>query len=222
MSEQDEKSTLMMKVEDRIREEIITGALTPGTHLKETQLAARLEVSRFPVREALALLGKEGLVETIPYKGTFVKQLTQKDIREVFTVRGSLEELALRLMIPRSTSEMVQALTTCVERMEASEKEGDWRTSAREDIEFHRLLCRYSANDRLLSVWEGLAPYSEIFFCMGKTGYGIDTEYVRTHWDLVRAVELKDVERAVAHIKLHIIDGIDYLLAHSCYHFPTE
>ncbi|MCG8564733.1 MAG: GntR family transcriptional regulator [Desulfobacterales bacterium] len=222
MSEQDDKATLMKTVEGRIREEIITGGLKPGTHLKETQLARQLEVSRFPVREALALLAKDGLVETIPYKGTFVKQLTQKDIREVFTVRGSLEELALRSMIPRATPEMVDELKACVGRMEGAEAQGDWRTSAREDIDFHRLLCRYSANDRLLSVWEGLAPYSETFFCMGKTGYGIDTEYVRTHWDLVRAIELGDVERAVAHIRLHIMDGIDYLLAHSCYHFPVE
>lgn len=215
-SEPNNKSTLMAKARSRIREAIIHGRLKPGEHLKESKLAEELQISRFPIREALRYLQKEGLVETIPYKGTFVKRLSQKDAIELFTLRNVIEALAVRLMISRLTEEMITELKQAIIDMEQAEKEGDLLTSAEEDLRFHRLICQYSDNSRLLAVWDDLALHLKLFLLMGKSGYGIDTEYVRTHLSLLQAIEQRDAELAEAHVKIHIADGIQYLLQNAC------
>ena len=74
------RSTLMNKALQEIREAIRKGRLKAGDRLIETQLAEEMQISRFPIREALRYLEKEGLVETKPFKGTYVAQLTEKDI----------------------------------------------------------------------------------------------------------------------------------------------
>ncbi|MCG8615874.1 MAG: GntR family transcriptional regulator [Desulfobacterales bacterium] len=216
------KSPLMFQAREQIREAIISGRLAPGTQLKETRLSGELGISRLPIREALRLLEKEGLVESLPYRGAFVKRLTRKDAVEVFTVRGVIEELALKLMIPRVTPEMIEVLRQAVSDMEAAEKDGDLTASADKDLEFHRLICEFADNERLLAVWDTLALQSKIFLCMGKSGFGVDTVYVRTHSSLLKAIEAGDAEIAVSHLKIHISDGIEYLLAHSCYDLAPE
>src|SRR6478735_7389624 len=81
----------------RIRELIISGDFAPGSRLRERELSQSLEVSRVPVREALQQLEAEGFIDTSPRRGATVKQITLRDVNELFDVRLSLEVLAARL-----------------------------------------------------------------------------------------------------------------------------
>jgi DNA-binding GntR family transcriptional regulator len=81
----------------RIRELIISGEFAPGSRLRERELSQALDVSRVPVREALQQLEAEGFIDTSPRRGATVKQITLKDVNELFDVRLSLEVLAARL-----------------------------------------------------------------------------------------------------------------------------
>jgi len=81
----------------RIRELIISGDFAPGSRLRERELSQALDVSRVPVREALQLLEAEGFIDTSPRRGATVKQITLRDVNELFDVRLSLEVLAARL-----------------------------------------------------------------------------------------------------------------------------
>ena len=77
-----------------LRQAILRGELAPGERLMEIQLADKLGVSRTPIREAIRKLELEGLVVMIPRKGAEVARITEKDMRDVLEVRGTLEELA--------------------------------------------------------------------------------------------------------------------------------
>ena len=90
------RSTLMDRAFQQIREAIRSGKLKPGDRLVESQLAEEMQISRFPIREALRYLEKEGLVKTKPFKGTYVAQLTEKDMEELYSLRSAIEELAER------------------------------------------------------------------------------------------------------------------------------
>ena len=79
---------------ETLREAIISGVLRPGERLMEIQLAEELGVSRTPVREAIRKLELEGFVIMIPRRGTYVADLSIKDINEVFEVRSALDSLA--------------------------------------------------------------------------------------------------------------------------------
>lgn len=81
----------------RIRELIISGDFAPGSRLRERDLSQALNVSRVPVREALQQLEAEGFIDTSPRRGATVKQITLRDVNELFDVRLSLEVLAARL-----------------------------------------------------------------------------------------------------------------------------
>ncbi|MBT2550457.1 GntR family transcriptional regulator [Arthrobacter sp. ISL-65] len=81
----------------RIRELIISGDFAPGTRLRERDLSQTLNVSRVPVREALQQLEAEGFIDASPRRGATVKQITLRDVNELFDLRLSLEVLAARL-----------------------------------------------------------------------------------------------------------------------------
>jgi DNA-binding GntR family transcriptional regulator len=85
---------LRQKIVDVLRDAILSGELKPGQALVETTLASQLGVSRAPLREALRTLGKDGLVETVPYRGTTVKTLSRKDVEEIYSLRGLHEAFA--------------------------------------------------------------------------------------------------------------------------------
>ena len=77
-----------------IKDGILSGRLRPGERLLENQLAEELGVSRTPIREALRMLEIENLVDLIPRKGAQVREMSEKDIKDVLEIRKVLEELA--------------------------------------------------------------------------------------------------------------------------------
>ena len=93
-----------------LREAILKGELKPGERLMELQLAAKLGVSRTPIREAIRKLELEGLVLMIPRKGAEVAEITEKNLRDVLEVRCALEELAVQLACDRMDEEGIKAM----------------------------------------------------------------------------------------------------------------
>ena len=87
-------STVRGKVVERLKEHIVTGGYTPGERLTEQSLASALGVSRGPLREAIRELAEIGLINSVPYKGIFVRTVTQKDLEELYSLRTVLEKFA--------------------------------------------------------------------------------------------------------------------------------
>ena len=90
-------STLTERVYSSVKEAILSLNLKPGSPLVEDELAGQLGTSKTPVRDALLALERDGLVTKIPYKGTYVSELTEDDAVEIFQLRSALEGLASRL-----------------------------------------------------------------------------------------------------------------------------
>ena len=109
----------------RLREAIISGALELGQPLSERQLAELLEVSKTPVREALAQLRREGLVRILPQRGAFVFTLSQQEVVEICEVRQALEASALRLAMERHPDGFRNALESMVQRMQRAPSRRD-------------------------------------------------------------------------------------------------
>ena len=97
-------------VSEALREAIIDGALKPGERLMEIQLADELGVSRTPIREAIRRLELEGFLIMVPRRGTYVADLSIKDINEVFEIRTALDVLAAGLAAERITEEELEKL----------------------------------------------------------------------------------------------------------------
>lgn len=103
-----------------LREAIVEGVLTPGSRLSEVQVAKQLNVSRTPMREAFAQLEREGLVNTVPRVGAFVRAVTLRDVEEIYTVRAALECLAVQLASERITALGIAQLDEVIAAMQTS------------------------------------------------------------------------------------------------------
>src|SRR4051812_42849538 len=114
-------ASLVELVVRRLRAEILSGTLAPGERLIEEQLTRRFGTSRAPLREALRLLGQQGLVEHLPRRGVRVVELSPRDIDELFSLRDALERFALQCVLGHDGVPDPGGLTVArgaVERME--------------------------------------------------------------------------------------------------------
>ncbi len=110
-----------------LREAILKGDLRPGERLMELQLAAKLGVSRTPIREAIRMLEQEGLAVTIPRKGAEVARMTEKNMEDVLQIREALDELAVQVACDKMTDQQLENLTLAMKNFENAIQAGDGR-----------------------------------------------------------------------------------------------
>jgi DNA-binding GntR family transcriptional regulator len=141
-------------VAEKVRAAILHGQFSPGQHLREDDLAARLQVSRGPIREAFAVLEREGLVDVAPHRGATVVQLTPEDLVDVYSLRTGLEVVAMQLAVRRGTeADWARADAVLTEFAAALKGNVGEQDAARLDLEFHDLFYRAARSERLLASW---------------------------------------------------------------------
>ncbi len=141
-----EQTPLRVQIADRLRRAIVTAKLRPGTVLVETALAEQMNVSRAPIREAIAILENDGLVETAAYKGKRVKPLTVREVEETWSLRQTFEVMAVRRILDRAAD--VSPLWEHCRAMQAAAAEGDREALIAADEAFHRTLIALSDPNR--------------------------------------------------------------------------
>ena len=136
-------------VGQQIRNCILSGEFLPGSRLVERDLAAVFGVSRSPVREALRLLDKEGLVEKLPTRGIVVKELNRREVEEIFDIREALEGMASRLAAQRVADGASSNLPTMVAESRAALLAHDLDAVRRANWGFHDEIIAFSGNETL-------------------------------------------------------------------------
>jgi DNA-binding GntR family transcriptional regulator len=144
-----ERKSLDMQAADVLRERIVSGAFPPGERLTEEALAELLSISRGTVRSALHKLTFEGLVKQMPYRGWKIPHLTAKDAWELYTLRGSLEGLAARLVADKITPDKRTALRAALKKLSDAAQTGSRPSVATADFEFHKTVIRLAEHERL-------------------------------------------------------------------------
>jgi len=140
------------KVYAVVREDILNGRFSPGERMVETRLAEEVRISRTPIREALHMLEREGLLESIPRVGYRVRQMRWSEVEEICGIRVVNETLAARWAMDRITLDELGALEENIAISEKETKEGNWKSFVERDAEFHEILARASGSQRLLEL----------------------------------------------------------------------
>jgi DNA-binding GntR family transcriptional regulator len=144
-------------VADQLREAILHGDLTAGQHLREEELARRLDVSRGPVRDAFVFLERDGLVRSARHKGVTVVELTRRDLHEVYTLRSALEPLAVDLVIDRRSPPALAGIEAALGEFTAEVPDGiTAHRAAQLDVQFHDAIYRAARHERLYDAWSRL------------------------------------------------------------------
>ncbi|BAS18470.1 uncharacterized HTH-type transcriptional regulator YdhC (plasmid) [Arthrobacter sp. Hiyo8] len=138
-----------------LRTAILDGTLHPGEQLRETHIAADLGISRSPLREALTRLEEEGLILKIPFRGSFVAEVSAHDIAEIAAVRVLLEPYAAELAAPTLQGPERLRLKQAIAELYGAADTNDIPGSVDAHLRFHRLFYQFSGNAVLRGLWNG-------------------------------------------------------------------
>jgi DNA-binding GntR family transcriptional regulator len=205
-----DRTTLKAQAFKQIKQAILSGKLKPGDRLIEAELAEKMGISRFPIREALGYLEKEGLVVTSPFKGTYISQLDEKDLEELYTLRSALEELAIRTLMAKIDKGKIAKLESVLKAMEKAAQKGNVDRLISEDLRFHRTICELSDHRRLLEMWLTLEHQLRSFIVLEDIYKGSD-RLLKTHYPVLEAIKDGDGELAEKHIRTHLMEALSLL-----------
>ena len=199
-------------VYETLREAIRNGALAPGERLMEIQLAEELGVSRTPVREAIRKLELESFVVMLPRRGTYVANLSLKDINEVFEIRAALDGLAAGLAAERITEEELEQMERLLVEIADHIERHDNQKIVEVDEAFHDILYRASRNERLVGIICNLREQFTRFRSVSINYPGRLTNTLEEHKQLVEAIAQRNAEQAQQRAREHIENAEQTLL----------
>jgi len=191
----------------RIEEAIVQGVFKGGDKLNEADLSRSLGVSRGLVREALRELEASGVLISIPYRGTFVKEWTPRSVWELYTLRATLEEMAVELAVERATEEDLDDLAGLVEAMNRAARANDATELVEYDLQFHYRLHEMTGHRLLQQTLQGLGGQMRIFIVATKAYYSPFAsleEAAASHMPILEALRARDPVRAKQAIHEHI------------------
>lgn len=194
-----------------LREGIVDGTFTPGSKLNVDEIARRLDVSRTPVHEALAVLATDGLVDVQPRKGTFVAEFTLEDYAETLDVRRALEVLACETACARATAADVAELRSLMHQLERSVAEAPSAAAAAAvhdatNSAFHHRLVQLSGNRRLIAMYEDLRAHLRIARAHvdATTWFARVPQEAAEHAAILVALDARDVDAMKRALDAHL------------------
>ncbi|MEO8422534.1 MAG: GntR family transcriptional regulator [Actinomycetota bacterium] len=205
-----ERDTTAKVVAERLRDEIQVGTLSPGTRLRQNDVARRFGVSTTPVREAFAQLQAEGLVRIDPHRGAVVFHPTVEDLMEFYEIREVLESLAVAQAIPHLEPDRVKELNALIEKMR---KTDDARRWMKLNDEFHLRLYEGADRPRLIGMIENLRDASTPYIHMYVAGRPPAARANEEHQHILDACIRGDRKAAQAAIREHLRSASHDLVA---------
>jgi DNA-binding GntR family transcriptional regulator len=197
----DRPAPLRDRVYETLEEMIIYGALAPGQHLVEAEIAKQLGVSRIPVREGLQLLARDGWIDLRPRQGAFVHHPEVREVNDVFTVRTLLEVESTKLAAGKATADSIRALREIQQTGSDALSGGDERKLVMLNSQFHALITRIGENQVLAELIARLDKRIRWFFAPVVKSRGSSSW--KEHLAIVEAIAAGDAERASEAMRTH-------------------
>ena len=194
-------------VRTRIEEAIVQGMFKGGEKLNEAELSRALGVSRGLVREALRELETSGVLVSVPYRGTFVKEWTPRSVWELYTLRANLEEFAIELAVERATDSDIDELAGLVDDMRQAARANDAAELVEIDLQFHERLHEMTGHRLLVQQLQSLSGQTRVFIIATKAYYSPFAsleEAAASHDPILHALRARDAGLAREAIHEHI------------------
>lgn len=192
---------LRQRLKEALLRRIIGGHYHPGDRLVELRIAEEFGTSQGPVREALRELEATGLVTNIPRRGTYVAEVMSEGLREIYTVRGALEEQATRVVTARRACD-IDLLQRATDLMRAAALAGDIHGVIEHSVTFHRTIMEAAKNRLLLNIWQSLQIETRTTITMLTQGLDL-VEIADSHQPIIDAIRSGDAELAARVAREH-------------------
>ncbi|GAA3739397.1 DNA-binding GntR family transcriptional regulator [Spinactinospora alkalitolerans] len=197
------QSALGDQVAHELRRLIITGRYAPGTSLVEGHLAEQFNLSRGPIRDAIKTLAAEGLLDTNRRSATVVG-LSVDDIDELFSLRESMERLALEIALRTNRPALKAELEKTLDTMRRAAETADPEAYTVADLQFHSVFYSTAEHRRLGDVWAQYRPTIEMLLLASNERYEDLRPSVKAHEVLAGLIGAADPEEVFAELHSHL------------------
>ncbi|SDD62781.1 GntR family transcriptional regulator [Sporomusa acidovorans] len=208
------KKTLTKVAYQKILDMIIDDEIASGEILSENVLADLLGMSRTPIREALRMLQKDDLIEVVQGSGTFVKRVTEKELSDLFSVRISLECLAVEKAIHYIDYQQIDKMIAQWEAMKRNINitDIDWKQVVSLDNELHRMIIYKSHNNILKHIYNLLNSKILRYQRLAAKSLGNLEVTIFQHIELLMLLKGKDSKLICASLEKHLIQSMEYIM----------
>lgn len=200
-----ESTSISHRVTSILRQKILSREFEPGLRMVEAKVAKSLGVSITPVREAFAILVKQGLLTSFPYCGTYVTILTQESAAELIKARKEIEAAAVRMAFPNLCSEDADYLYELCRKSDECDAAGNQLESIEYDIEFHEFFFKKADNKLVLEMWDIIRNRIAFFqYITRPNNQAASRHLVDRHKGIIDAVRAMDEGLIISQIKNHL------------------
>jgi DNA-binding GntR family transcriptional regulator len=198
-------------IAEDLKQAIIRGELKGGQRLRIDELSLKYGVSNTPIRDAFRYLASLGFIENIPRRMVVVREITLKEIEDIYAIQSVLEGLAAGLAVRQCGDADVESLVRLFERMEECVARQDVEGYAAADVEFHADFLRLCGNLRLVQLVENSRDHIARFRFIMLRHSGRLTESIEEHRRVVAAFRSRDTEAANREVTNHILVSAELL-----------
>jgi DNA-binding GntR family transcriptional regulator len=201
--------TVAGQVAERLRAEIVAGEREPGSKLRQVEIARRYGVSTTPVREALAMLEREGLVRLHPQRGAVVFLPSVDDLREHYEIRAALEALAAAKTAAIFVREWAPPLEAMLDEMRTGPPAARYIEL---NQRFHTTLYEHCGRRRLVEMIAGLRDASSAYLHIYRAAADFPVERLDgEHREILSACLAREPERAAAATRAHLTNTVEHV-----------
>ena len=200
-------------IKEHLIDAILRGRYRPGDRLAEAKLAKEFAVSQSPIREALRDLEMMGFVESVPFSGSFVRDLSLKDMLDTYAVRAWMEAMAGRLATPNLSEDVFARLEAPLEQMMRHAQNEDPHEFSKADFAFHQTIVAAAGNSTLIRLYDMLQFAYWTYASTILTGYNLVYQ-ARRHYKILDALNTGDPDLIATTLHDHIDELIDRITAH--------
>lgn len=202
-----QKSTFRAHIADALKEAILSGAIAPGAQVTEANLAEQFGVSRGPLREAMRQLIDDGLLVAIPYTGTRVVDLSITAIREIYSMRVTLEIFAFEQIWNRRDAAFQAELLARHARLIQAIDAKDDRESIHAELELHGFVYEAANHSILLKSWDSIKGRLQLYWAAHHRAHGITGPRREGHDKYIETALGNDLDALRAEITNHMQRG---------------
>jgi len=198
-------------VADRLREQIFSKELAPGSWLDEQSLAAQFGISRTPMREAIKVLASEGLITIKMRRGAYVTEVTRKDLEQIFSILSLLEGQAAKETASKATEAELNLLDDLHHRLEKAAADRDLEQFFEINVKFHELIQEIAGNKWMNGVIADLRKVLKLHRRDSLTSTGRLQNSLVEHREILRSLLKRDEQAAELAMQRHLARGLEAL-----------
>lgn len=208
-------SSLVNVVHSELERMILSGTLAPGEKLTELTLAARLGISRGPLREAFRMLEEAGLVKITKNRGVFVRDISVEEAVDIFDLRAAMDELVGRKLAEHITPPQLKEIRGMVDAMEQAVKTKDAYHYHLLNLRFHDRMVELAGNSKLTEIYRKLIKELSLFRRLNLEDGWLMPISATEHRLIVKAIASGDPDAAGKAMFDHVMDSKARTIEHN-------